>query len=67
MPIMLWRTMNSRSGIDVNNVVEAGETFQNTELANQQQTTLQYMTKQMDRSVVACVLSRARIGQLCCI
>lgn len=50
MPIMLWRSLNSRSGIDVNNIVEAGETFQNTELlAQQQAATLTYMTKQMDR------------------
>jgi hypothetical protein len=49
IPIMLWRSMNSRSGIDVNNIVEAGETFQNTELAAQQKTTLSFMTKQMDR------------------
>lgn len=49
-PIMLWRSLNSRSGIDVNNIVQAGETFQYTELlALQQAATLTYMTRQMDR------------------
>ena len=49
MPIMIWRTLNGRSGIDVNNIVEAGETFQNTERAEGREKTLRYMTKQMDR------------------
>lgn len=49
LPAVVWRTLNSRSGIDVNNIVEAGETFQNTELAESREKTLEYMTKQMDR------------------
>lgn len=49
LPCMVWRTLNGRSGIDVNNIVEAGETFQNTELAENREKTLRYMTKQMDR------------------
>lgn len=49
LPCLVWRTMNGRSGIDVNNIVEAGETFQNTELADNRDKTLRYMTKQMDR------------------
>lgn len=49
LPCMVWRTLNSRSGIDVNNIVESGETFQNTELAEGREKTLTYMTKQMDR------------------
>ena len=52
MPIMLWRTLNGRSGIDVNNIVEAGETFQNTERAEGRDKTLRYMTKQMDRYIL---------------
>ena len=27
LPTVVWRTLNSRSGIDVNNIVEAGETL----------------------------------------
>ena len=49
LPCLFWRTLNGRSGIDVNNIVEAGETFQNTELAENREKTLRYMTKQMDR------------------
>ena len=49
MPVMVWRTLNSRSGIDVNNIVEAGETFQNTEKSEGREATLRYMTNQMDR------------------
>jgi hypothetical protein len=49
MPVMIWRTLNGRSGIDVNNIVESGETFQNTELAESREKTLNYMTKQMNR------------------
>ena len=49
LPCMVWRTMNNRSGIDVNNIVEAGETFQNAEMAESRDKTLRYMTKQMDR------------------
>ena len=49
MPIMVWRTLNKKSGIDVNNIVEAGETFQSAEKAVNRDVTLSYMTKQMDR------------------
>jgi len=49
LPCMVWRTFNGRSGIDVNNIVEAGETFQNTEMAEGREKTLRFMTKQMDR------------------
>ena len=48
-PCMLWRTMNIRSGIDVNNIVEAAETFQNTAKAESREGNLKGMTKQMDR------------------
>ena len=49
LPTVIWRTLNNRSGIDVNNIVEAGETFTNTEMAENREKTLVYMTKQMDR------------------
>ena len=51
MPIMVWRTLNKKSGIDVNNIVEAGETFQSAEKALNRDVTLSYMTTQMDRWV----------------
>ena len=49
LPCMLWRTLNNRSGIDVNNIVEAAETFQNTDKAEARNATLRSMTRQMDR------------------
>jgi len=49
MPIVVWRTLNGRSGIDVNNIVESGETFNNTEKSDERGKTLQYMTSQMHR------------------
>lgn len=67
LPCMVWRTMNGRSGIDVNNIVEAGETFQNTELAEGRDKTLKYMTQQMDRWVCYRLLIKTldRISELC--
>ena len=49
LPVMVWRNLNSRSGIDLNSIVEAGETFQNTEMADSREKNLTAMTKQMDR------------------
>ncbi len=46
---LIWFLLHDRSGIDVNNIVESGETFQNTERAEGRDKTLSYMTKQMDR------------------
>ena len=46
---MFWRSLNARSGVDVNNIVESGETFQNIELAEGKEKTMGYMTEQMDR------------------
>ena len=53
VPCMVWRTLNNRSGIDVNNIVEAAETFQNADLMDKKDATLMSMTKQMDRWVNA--------------
>ena len=50
MPVVVWRTLNGRSGIDINNIVEAGESFQDSQKADTRDKTLTYMTKQMDRS-----------------
>ena len=49
LPIMVWRTLNRKSGIDVNNIVEAGESFQNAEKAANRDKMLEYMTIVMDR------------------
>ncbi|ESO09249.1 hypothetical protein HELRODRAFT_73579 [Helobdella robusta] len=49
LPILLWRGLNDKSGIDVNTIVEAGETFTNADVAENKEKTLSYMIKQMDR------------------
>jgi len=49
MPIMIWRTLNARAGVDLNNIVESGETFANLEKAEARDKTMEYMTNQMDR------------------
>lgn len=75
LPIVLWRTLNSRSGIDVSNIVEAGETFTNTEMSENREKTLRYMTKQMDRYLsaqrdvsTACTVSLKHcLSRTCCI
>ena len=48
-PRMTWRTMNSRAGVDVDNVVRAAEVFQDAQRAEERDKTLADMTKQMDR------------------
>jgi hypothetical protein len=75
LPIIIWRTLNGRSGIDVNNVVEAGETFTNAEMAENREKTLMYMTKQMDRYLssqrsirTGCTISLKHIlSRTCCL
>lgn len=75
LPIVLWRTLNNRSGIDVNNIIEAGETFTNTEMSENREKTLRYMTKQMDRYLSAqreistgCTISLKHcLSRTCCI
>ena len=34
LPTMIWRKLNSRSGIDANSIMEAAESFQDTEQLN---------------------------------
>ena len=49
LPCLLWRSLNSTSGIDVTNIVEAAGTFQHMEFSETREKTLTYMTKQFDR------------------
>ena len=49
IPCMVWRFMNNKAGIDVNNIVEAGMTLQHTAYAESHKKTLRYMTKNLDR------------------
>lgn len=49
LPCMVWRFMNNKAGVDVNNMVEAGMTLQHTAYAESHRKTLRYMTKHLDR------------------
>ncbi len=49
LPRMTWRTLNSRAGVDVDNVVGAAEIFQDAQRADDRDKTLKDMTKQMHR------------------
>ena len=51
VPILVWRTLNTKSGVDVNFIVEAGESFQDTNKAKEQDKILASMTQHLDRSV----------------
>ena len=49
LPAMVWRFMNNKAGVDVNNIVEAAMTLQHTAYADNRGKTLQFMAKHMDR------------------
>lgn len=52
IPIIVWRTLNRKSGIDVDNIVEAGESFQEACKPIDREKTLEYMTIQLDRFII---------------
>ena len=58
LPVLVWRSMNARAGIDLNSIVEAGETFQNAEKLEGRDNMLKFMTKQVDRSVLVKISSQ---------
>lgn len=49
LPVMVWRVLNNKSGVDVNNIVEAGVTLQHTAYADLREKTVRFMTMNMDR------------------
>lgn len=49
LPCMVWRFMNNKAGIDVNNIVEAASSLQHTAYVESRDKTVRYMTKHMDR------------------
>ena len=63
IPCMVWRFMNNRSGIDVNNIVEAAMTLQHTAYTESKDKTIRYMTKHMDRYLT----SQKEYRQGCCV
>lgn len=49
LPIVFWRTSNSKVGVDVDNIVESSETFQFVGNCTKKEKTIASMTTQMDR------------------
>ena len=49
LPCMVWRFLNNKAGIDVNNIVEAAIALQHTAYAESRDKTIRYMTKHLDR------------------
>ena len=74
LPCLLWRSLNSKSGIDVNNIVEAAVTFQNSDFSEAREKSMRYMTRQFDRYVGSrrqrqkgCVMSiKYFMARTCC-
>ncbi|ESN99000.1 hypothetical protein HELRODRAFT_154179 [Helobdella robusta] len=74
LPILQWRTFNKRSGVDVNNIVEAGKKFIDAEHVDKRNSTLEYMAHQMDRYLSSqniykteCTLSLKHLfTRICC-
>ncbi len=49
LPCMVWRFLNNKAGIDVNNIVEAAVALQHTAYVESRDKTVRYMTKHLDR------------------
>ena len=49
LPIMFWRTLNGRTGIDLNSIVEAAEKLEDAEQGDDRDKILRNMAKQMHR------------------
>ena len=48
LPCMVWRVFSDRSGINMNNLVEAAETIQNALYPERRDKTIKYMTRHLD-------------------
>lgn len=48
VPCLFWRVLNDRSGINVNNLVEAAETIQNALYPERREKTIKYMIRHLD-------------------
>lgn len=48
MPCLVWRVFSDRSGINVNNLVEAAETIQNALYPERRDKTIKYMIRHLD-------------------
>ena len=48
VPCLFWRLLNDRSGININNLVEAAETIQNALYPERREKTIKYMIRHLD-------------------
>jgi len=48
VPCMFWRVFSDRSGININNLVEAAETIQNALYPERREKTIRYMIRHLD-------------------
>lgn len=51
LPRITWRSLNNKTAIDVDNIVDQANAFQKAEKQESKDETMGYMVKQMDRSV----------------
>lgn len=51
LPYAIWKNFGSKTGLDLNSIVAAGESFNATETAEVRDKTISYMTSQVDRYV----------------
>ncbi len=49
MPRIVWRALNNKTAIDVDNIVEQATKFQKAEMADKKESTMGVMHAQMDR------------------
>lgn len=49
LPVVFWRSLNKRSGVDVDNIVESAETFQLCNKTDERKNNLNSITLQMQR------------------
>lgn len=49
IPCQVWRTFNSKAGVDADNILDAAENFQRTDKAGKRDQTLRLIVNQMDR------------------
>ena len=49
MPCLLWRSLNNKTGIDVDNIVKSARTAQQTAYTEQKEKAIQFITRSMDR------------------
>ena len=75
LPCMVWRFLNNKAGIDLNNIVEAAVALQHTAYAETRDKTIRYMTKHLDRYLGAtreyrrgcCVNCKHFVSRNCCL